>query len=197
MNDTVEFGDGAGPFVGARKYRNAFNAFLEVAPNRIREVAGLPFECFAPGQAFHHRPGLTLSQQDNVDEALLTLNQAMIHFDESYAANTEFGRPLIVSTLTLQKAVGLSWKTFGLRKRIRRFSSIKMTRPLFGGDTIYVRTRILAVELDPDDERCGCVDCESVVTKRDGVEVAEVAYSQSIYRARYAPCAQLHPDNQS
>lgn len=166
--------------------RGGFPAFREVSPNRLREATGLPFDCFAAGQVFHHRPGLTLSQQDNVDEALLTLNQAMVHFDDTYAAQTEFGRPLIVSTLTLQKAIGLSWKTFGRRKRIMQFASIRMTRPLFGGDTIYVRTHVLAVSPDPDDAQCGLLDCRAVVTRHDGVEVAEIVYSQSVRRG-FAP----------
>jgi len=46
-----------------------FAAFHPIADNRIRESVGLAFEDFAVGQVFHHRPGVTVTQQDNVNEA--------------------------------------------------------------------------------------------------------------------------------
>ena len=80
----------------------AFASHVQVGENRYRERYGLDFEDFAVGQVFKHRPGLTLSQQDNAEEAMDTLNQAMLHFDDSYASKTEWKKPLMVSTLTLQ-----------------------------------------------------------------------------------------------
>ena len=168
-----------------------FVAFNEVGALRIREAVGLPFESFAAGQLFHHRPGITVSQQDNVDEALATLNQAMIHYDENYAAKTEFGRPLVVSTLTLQRAVGLGWKTFGRRRRICGFSSIRLTGPVFGGDTLYARTRILSVGDDLDEPDCGLLVCEAIMSRPDGADVAFVGYTQSIYRKGRGPLSAL------
>lgn len=168
-----------------------FAAFEEIETLRIRETVGLPFEAFVPGQIFHHRPGITVSQQNNVDEALATLNQAAIHYDENYAAKTEFGRPLVVSTLTLQRAVGLGWKTFGRRRRIRSFTTIRLTKPVFGGETLYARTRILSTTVDPDDSECGVVGCEAVMTRPDGTEVAQVIYEQSIFRSACGPFAAL------
>ena len=67
----------------------AFVSHVKVGENRYRERFGLDFEDFVVGQTFKHRPGLTISQQDNVEESMDTLNQAMIHFDESYSAKTE------------------------------------------------------------------------------------------------------------
>ena len=48
----------------------SFYAYNRIAGNQVRERFGLDFENFEPGQCFRHRPGVTLSQQDNVDEAL-------------------------------------------------------------------------------------------------------------------------------
>ncbi len=168
-----------------------FDAFLPVAEGRVREVVGLPFEEFAEGQIFHHRPGITVTQQDNINEALATYNQAAVHYDEHYAKATEFGRPLVVSTLTLQRAVGNGWKTFGRRKQIVRFASIRLTAPVFGGDTLYVRTRIIGTGADPGDAECGILNCEASVTRPDGSVVAVVTYDQSIYRAGRGPFAAL------
>ncbi len=159
-----------------------FEAFHEIAPGRIRELTGLPFEAFAAGQVFHHRPGITVSQGENADEALATLNQAALHYDEHYAGATEFGRPLVVSTLTLQRAVGMGWKTFGRRRAILGFASIRLTHPVVGGDTLYAATRIQATADDPADPDCGIVTGEATLTRADGTEVAVVTYDQAIYR---------------
>ncbi len=132
-----------------------------------------------------------MTQQDNVNEALVTLNQAALHYDENYAAATEFGRPLIVSTLTLQRAVGLGWKTFGRRKRILGFSSIRLTSPVYGGDTLYAQTKILEARDDEADTDCGILRCEACLTRADKSVVAVVTYDQSIYRRDRGPFAAL------
>jgi len=168
-----------------------FAAFHPIAEGRIRESVGLAFEDFAVGQVFHHRPGVTVTQQDNVNEALVTLNQAALHYDENYAAATEFGRPLVVSTLTLQRAVGLGWKTFGRRRRILWFSSIRLTSPVYGGDTLYAQTKILAARDDKADTDCGSLTCEASLTRSDRTVVAVVTYDQSIYRRDRGPFAAL------
>jgi itaconyl-CoA hydratase len=164
-----------------------FAAFRTVGANRVRENFGLAFEDFEPGQIFHHRPGITLTQQDNIDEALATHNQAMIHYDHHYADGTEFKLPLVVSTLTLQRAIGMAWKTFGRRKRIVGFRAISLTAPVFGGDTLYSRSRIL--ETGPSaDADCGLVTSETVLAKPDS-DVAKVTWQAEIYRHDRGPFA--------
>ena len=168
-----------------------FEAFRTVAEGRLRELAGLPFEDFAEGQIFHHRPGIMLTQQDNINEALVTYNQAAVHYDAHYAAQTEFRKPLMVSTLTLQRAVGIGWKTFGRRKQILRFASIRLTAPVFGDETLYVQTKIMGTRPDPADDECGILACEASVTRPDKSVVAVVDYEQAIYRRDRGPFAAL------
>jgi itaconyl-CoA hydratase len=167
-----------------------FTAFHSVGPNRVRENFGLAFEEFEPDQIFHHRPGITVTQQDNIDEALATHNQAMIHYDRHYAEGTEFKRPLVVSTLTLQRAIGMTWKTFGRRKQIVAFRSISLTAPVFGDDTLYARSRIVETKRG-DDPECGCVTAETFLTKQDGKDVAKIVWEAAIYLRERGPFAAL------
>lgn len=168
-----------------------FAAFDTISEMRIREQIGLPFEDFVPGQVFHHRPGITVTQQDNINEALVTLNQAAVHYDEHYADATEFRRPLVVSTITLQRAVGMGWKTFGRRKRILGFPSIRLTSPIFGGETLYAGTTILGTDPDETDPDCGKLRCEARITRPDATVCAVVQYDQSIYRRGRGPFTAL------
>ena len=164
-----------------------FVAFRSIGQSRIRENVGLPFEDFEANQIFHHRPGITVTQQDNINEALATYNQAMIHYDDNYADQTEFRRPLVVSTLTLQRAIGMAWKTFGRRKRILAFRSIALTAPVFGGDTLYARSRI--VETKPWDPDCGYMTVETSLSKQDKSDIAKIAWDTLIYRRERGPFA--------
>ena len=53
-----------------------FKNYIKISDKRYSEYYGLDFEQFAVGQKFQHRPGLTISQQDNKEEALDTINNA-------------------------------------------------------------------------------------------------------------------------
>lgn len=134
--------------------------YYDAGPQRYREHFGLFFERFAPGQCYVHRPGITLSQQDNADETLDSYNGAMIHFDARYAGMSSWQRPLMVSTLTVQRLVGMTAKTFGCRRDILGFREISLSAPVFGGDTIYAESEIL--------------ECRPGATPAVGVVVARI-----------------------
>ncbi len=153
-----------------------FSAYHRIGENRYRQRIGLDFEDFATGQRFRHRPGVTLSQQDNADEALDTQNGAMLHYDAHYAAATAWQRPLMVSTLTLQRLIGMASKTYGRRRAILGFDDITMNGPLFGGDTLYAESEIL--DVDPAGTVCALIRGH----KADGTEVARVKCRMAIDR---------------
>jgi len=146
------------------------SAYDRLGDHRYRERTGLALEDFSPGQRFRHRPGVTLSQQDNADEALETLNAAMLHYDAHYAAATTWGRPLVVSTLVLQRIIGLTAKTYGHRREILGFGEIALTAPVFGGDTLYAESEVLDCAAAPD-LACGIVTARIRAVRPDGTEV--------------------------
>src|SRR5919108_39197 len=63
---------------------------------------------FAVGMVIQHPIGRTVTAADNAWFTLITVNTNPIHFDAHYAAQTEFGRPLVNSALTLALITGLS-----------------------------------------------------------------------------------------
>jgi itaconyl-CoA hydratase len=164
-----------------------FASHVAVGERRYRERVGLDFEDFAVGQVFKHRPGLTVSQQDNVEEALDTANQAMVHYDAQYAARTEWERPLVVSTLTIQRVVGMTSKTLGRRARIVRFSDIALTHPVFGGDTLYAETEVRDVR-DQGDLAPGQLSLVTRGLNQAGTVVCELRWDVEVYR-RGAPAS--------
>jgi itaconyl-CoA hydratase len=167
-----------------------FTAYFRTADGKYRERFGLDFEDFVVGQKFRHRPGVTLSQQDNTDEALDMMNAAMMHYDAHYAARTTWKLPLMVSTITLQRAIGMGTKTFGRRRSILGFDEIALTQPVFGGDTLYAESEILGCAAGRDDDT-GIVHILSRARKADGTEVARFTFRAEIYRRARGPDGEI------
>ena len=65
-------------------------------------------EDFDVGDTFRSRLGRTITETDNIWFTCLTMNTNQMHFNRAYAERTEFGEPLVVSTLTLAVVLGLS-----------------------------------------------------------------------------------------
>jgi itaconyl-CoA hydratase len=168
----------------------SMSAYYCIGPDRYLESFGLDFEDFAVGQRFEHRPGITVSQQDNVEHALDTLNSAMLHFDAEYAGHTSWGCPLMVSTLTVQRVIGMTAKTFARRKALLAFGEIALSEPVFGGDTLYSTSEVLAVEQSEDPD-VGIVTVQTYGAKASGAEVVRMRYSAAIYRRGRGPYADL------
>lgn len=158
-------------------------AYVPTGPNRFRERFGLDFEQFELGQKFQHRPGLTLSQQDSRDECLDTLNQQMLHFDEQFAAHTEWKKCLMDSTLTTKVVMGMTWKTFAKRTKLLGFDEIILTKPLFGGDTLYAESEILDKADWPADPKAGRLKVVTQGVNQRGETVARLVYEILVARA--------------
>lgn len=160
-----------------------FLAYVPTGEKRYRERFGLDFEQFAVGQKFQHRPGLTLSQQDSRDECLDTLNQQMLHFDEQFAAHTEWKKCPVDSTLTTKTVMGMTWKTFAKRTKLLGFDEITLTRPMFGGDTLYAESEILEKNDWPEDPTVGWVKLRVQGVNQRGEVIARLACDLLIARA--------------
>ena len=160
-----------------------FTAYVPTGEKRWRERFGLDFEQFATGQKFQHRPGLTLSQQDSRDECLDTLNQQPLHFDEQFAQHTEWKQCLMDSTLTTKVVIGLTWKTFAKRARLLGLEEITLTKPVFGGDTLYAESEILETADWPEDKRVGWLKICTQGVNQKGEVVARLVYEVLMARA--------------
>ena len=123
----------------------------------MSELAGWEgryLEDFRVGDRYRHRNGRTISEADNTWFTLLTSNTHPIHVDAEYAAATEFGRPLVVSTLTLAIVTGLSVADVSLNAVANLgWDNVRLTAPVFAGDTIYAESEV--EEVRPSGSRPG------------------------------------------
>src|SRR5436190_11927201 len=141
----------------------------EVAPGRFRASAGRYFEDFTLGDIYEHRPGRTIGEADNTWFTLLTMNQHPLHFDKAYAAKSEFGKPVVNSCLTLSIVAGMSVSDVS-QKAIGNlgWTDIKLTKPVFVGDTIYAESEVLDKRESAKRPTQGIVSVRTIGRKADG-----------------------------
>ena len=110
-------------------------------------MAGLWFDQFTVGRRFVHEIRRTVTDADNMLFSAMTYNPAAIHIDQAYAAQTEFGKPLVNSLFTLGLVVGLSVQdtTFGTTVANLGFETTTFPKPVFAGDTIRAESEVKAV----------------------------------------------------
>ena len=97
-----------------------------------RPVLGRWFEDLEVGLVVPHALTRTITEADNINFSLSTLNPAPLHLDSHYAAETEFGRPLVNSMFTLALLVGISVHetTHGTTVANLGFESVAFPAPL-------------------------------------------------------------------
>jgi acyl dehydratase len=141
----------------------------EVGPRRFRASAGRCFEEFTVGDVYEHRPGRTIGEADNTWFTLLTMNQHPLHFDAAYAAKSEFGQPIVNSCLTLSIVAGMSVADVS-QKAIANlgWTDIKLTAPVFVGDTIYAESEVVAKRESKSRPGQGVVSVRTTGRKADG-----------------------------
>ena len=143
----------------------------EISSNRYREDIGCYFEDFQVGDVYEHRPGRTITETDNVWFTQLTMNTHPLHFDEAYAAKSEFGKPLVNSCLTLSMVAGMSVSDTS-QKAVANlgWTDIKLTAPVFVGDTIYAESEVLEKRESKSRPTQGIVTIRSKGIKANGTQ---------------------------
>ena len=165
-------------------------AYVRIGKNRYRERFGLSFEDLHEGIRIRHRPGIDVSQQDNREDAVDLINNAQLHYDSHYAAQTEWRHPLGVSTMTVQRLLGMASRSWYRRRRVLGIDSIAMTHPVFGGDTLYAVSAITALD-DANDPDVGQVSCAIEGINQHNQAVSKIALRMEVYRRG------RHPEDES
>ena len=161
----------------------------EVDVTQIREGwRGRYFEDFEVGDVYRHPLGRTITSTDNIWFTLLTQNTAPIHFDHHYAAQTEFGRPLVNSTLTLALVTGQSVTDISQNVIANLgWDEVRLPNPVFEGDTIYSQSEVLEKRESKSRLNAGIVTIRSTGFKQDGSVVIVFKRTVMVYKRGQAP----------
>lgn len=120
------------------------------------------YEELEVGIVISHALTRTITEADNVSFSTMTMNPARLHLDAEYAANTEFGRPLVNSLLTLGLLVGITVleTTHGTTIANLGFQEVTFPLPVFAGDTLHAETEVRAARVSRSRTDAGIVTFE-------------------------------------
>src|SRR4029453_5069142 len=152
------------------------------------------FEDFQVGDVYPHPLGRTISEADNTWFTLLTMNTSQMHFNQVYAAKSEFGRPLVVSTLTLAIAVGQSvpdptqnaFANLG-------WNDIRLPAPVFAGDTLWSESVVLSTRESSSRPHAGIVSVATRTINQDAVVVCSFERTFYVYKRGAAALDGVRP----
>lgn len=150
-----------------------------------RPVTGRWLEELAEGLVIQHALRRTITEADNVGFTTMTMNPAWLHLDHAYAEQTEFGKPLVNSLLTLGMVVGISVHETTLGTTIANlgFDKIEFPAPLFHGDTIRVETEVLAARESSSRPTQGVVTFEHRAFNQDDALVCRAVRNALMMKA--------------
>lgn len=146
------------------------------------------FEDFVVGDVYEHSLGRTVTTTDNVWFTLLTQNSARLHFDHNYAAQTEFGKPLVNSTFTLALVTGQSVSDVSHNVMANLgWDEVRLPHPVFEGDTIYSCSEVLETRPSRSRPNVGVVTVRTTGFNQDGAEVISFRRTLLVYRRGHGP----------
>jgi itaconyl-CoA hydratase len=154
------------------------------------------FEDFEVGDVYRHPLWRTVTTTDNIWFTLLTQNTAPIHFDHHYAAQTEFGRPLVDSTFTVALVTGQSVTDISQNVIANlEWEEIRLPSPVFEGDTIYSQSEVLAKRESKSRPNAGIVSVKTTGYNQEGKIVITFKRTIMVYKEGQAPhVARLAPE---
>ncbi|OLL27417.1 dehydratase [Burkholderia sp. SRS-W-2-2016] len=157
-----------------------------VETRRIRASYGRYLEDFEIGDIYEHRPGRTITEADNIHFSLLTMNFHPMHCDAAHAAKSEFGQLLVNSGLTVAIVLGMTVNDVS-GKAIANlgWKEIKLTAPVFCGDTLYAESEVLEKRESRSRPTQGIVTVHTRAFNQNGVAVMDFVRSALIPKRGY------------
>jgi itaconyl-CoA hydratase len=146
------------------------------------------YEDFEVGDVYRHPLGRTVTQTDNIWFTLLTQNTAPIHFDTHYAAQTEFGKPLVDSTFTVALVTGQSVSDISQNVFANLgWDEVRLPHPVFEGDTVYSQSEVLEKRESKSRANVGIVSVRTSGYNQDGTVVITFRRTVMVYRRGHGP----------
>lgn len=160
---------------------------------------GRLFEDFKVGDIYYHPFGKTVTEADNQMYTLMTQNVSKTHVDRNYAAGTSYKLPLVNSTFTLALVTGQSTMDLSMNVFANLgWDEVRMPAPVFEGDTIYSRSKVLAVRESDSRPTMGVVTVATEGFNQDGKIVVSFKRTFMIYKQGHLPSvSSARPDESS
>jgi itaconyl-CoA hydratase len=151
-------------------------------PPRVHRAEGNFLEDFQVGDVYRHPLGRTISEADNTWFTLLTMNTNQLHFNADFAGASPHGRLLVNSGLSVAVVLGISVSDMSQNAIANLgWTDIRLTHPLFVGDTLYAESLVTDVRRSRSRPHAGIVTCITRGLNQDGVEILRFERSVMVW----------------
>ncbi|WP_458210200.1 MaoC family dehydratase [Haladaptatus sp. NG-SE-30] len=148
---------------------------------------GRYYEDFEVGDIYKHPYGRTVTETDNVWFTNLTMNLNPMHFNEAYAAETEFGERLVDGTFVIALAVGMSVVDISMNATANLgYDAIRHHAPVFHGDTLFAESEVLSKRESESRDHVGIVTTELRAYNQDDDLVLSLERTPMVLKREHA-----------
>jgi len=133
---------------------------------------GSYFEEFIENEIISHSLSKTIFESDNNLFSLLTMNHHPLHTNNEYAGNSQQGKIIVVGTLIFSIVVGMTVPDIS-GKAIANLSyeNIIHLFPVYIGDTLYAKTKVLSKKESISKNDRGLVRVETTGYNQNNIPV--------------------------
>ncbi len=148
---------------------------------------GRYYEDFEVGDVYKHPYGRTVTETDDVWFTNVTMNLNPMHFNEAYAAETEFGERLVNGTFVIALAVGMSVIDVSANATANLgYDDVRHHAPVFHGDTIFAESEVLEKRESNSREHVGLVTTALRAYNQDDELVLSLERTPMVLKRAYA-----------
>ncbi|WP_411968921.1 MaoC family dehydratase [Haloferax sp. YSSS75] len=148
---------------------------------------GRYYEDFTVGDIYKHPYGRTVTETDDVWLTNVTMNLNPMHFNEAYAAETEFGERLVNGLVVIAMAVGMSVIDVSQNATANLgYDEVRHHAPVFHGDTLFVESEVLEKRESSSRDHVGIVTTELRAFNQDDEKVLSLKRTPMVLKREYA-----------
>jgi len=164
-----------------------FHSHRKLADNVFMEIAGVEYDDFEEGQVFEHRPGRTITVEENRLHVLRSADLSMRNSDSIFNTKVYGGEEVINETLVLSVITAMTTKTFNKVVANLGWKHIQLPNPVRTGDTIYAESEVLDKRESQSRPTQGVLHIKTRAVNQRGEEVCSFERRLLIYKRGLGP----------
>jgi itaconyl-CoA hydratase len=164
-----------------------FYSHRKVAENVYIEIAGVEYDDFTEGDVFEHRPGRTITAEENRDHALQSADLSPHIVDAVFNQKVHAGKQTVNEAFVLSVVTALTTKTFNKVVANLGWKHIEFPVPVYAGDTIYAESTVLGKRESQSRPTQGVLHIRTRAVNQRGEEVCSFERRLLIYKRGLGP----------
>ncbi|MCS7137815.1 MAG: MaoC family dehydratase [Candidatus Caldarchaeum sp.] len=146
------------------------------------------FEDFKPGMRIKSWPGRTFTEYDNYSWLSFTGDCTPLYIDKEYAKVAEFGKVVIHPLVVLNALLSMSVKDSSINTMaFLQCEYMKIYKPLYLGDTLYVETEVVEVRESKSRPYAGIVTWIHRGYNQNKELIGEMKRTNLVYKRESSP----------